>query len=63
MNIPPENSYALLEHLKIEEGFRSFPYLCTAKKMTIGFGRNIEDVGVTEAEAEIRRGDAQLDAT
>lgn len=53
MNIPPENSYALLEHLKIEEGFRSFPYLCTAKKMTIGYGRNIEDVGVSEEEAEI----------
>lgn len=67
MNLPPENSYALLEHLKIEEGFRSFPYLCTAKKLTIGYGRNIEDVGITEEEGEqlltndILRASKQLD--
>lgn len=33
------------------EGFRSKPYECPAGKLTIGYGRNIEDVGITEAEA------------
>lgn len=35
------------------EGFRSKPYLCTADKLTIGYGRNIEDVGISEEEALI----------
>ncbi len=34
-----------------DEGFRQFPYLCTAEKMTIGIGRNLDDVGITEKEA------------
>jgi lysozyme len=41
----------LLEHVKDAEGFRSFPYRCSADKLTIGYGRNLEDNGITEGEA------------
>ncbi len=33
------------------EGLRLKPYTCTAGKMTIGVGRNLDDNGITEAEA------------
>lgn len=39
--------------VKKHEGFRAKPYKCTAGKITIGYGRNIEDNGVTEKEAEL----------
>lgn len=45
--------------LKIEaqimkhEGFRCFAYKCTAGKLTIGYGRNLEDRGITQDEARI----------
>lgn len=41
------------ELTKSFEGFRSKPYRCSAGKLTIGYGRNIEDVGITEEEASI----------
>lgn len=34
-----------------DEGERLKPYLCTAKKLTIGYGRNLSDNGITKAEA------------
>ncbi len=37
--------------LKREEGFRPTPYLCSQGKQTIGYGRNLEDRGITEPEA------------
>ncbi len=33
------------------EGLRLKPYTCTAGKTTIGVGRNLDDNGITEAEA------------
>ena len=42
----------LLEMLKRHEGFKQFPYLCTAGKLTVGYGRNFDDVGLSEYEAE-----------
>jgi lysozyme len=42
----------LIEQLKRHEGFKAKPYLCTAGKITIGYGRNLDDVGVSKAEAE-----------
>ena len=33
------------------EGLRLKPYRCTAGKLTIGFGRNLDDNGISEAEA------------
>jgi len=35
------------------EGLRLKPYRCPAGKLTIGVGRNIEDRGITEAEAMV----------
>ncbi len=35
-----------------DEGVRLKPYRCTAGKLTIGVGRNLDDVGITEAEAQ-----------
>nr|WP_321399348.1 glycoside hydrolase family protein [uncultured Desulfobacter sp.] len=34
-----------------DEGLRLKPYKCTAGKLTIGVGRNIEDKGISEKEA------------
>lgn len=34
-----------------DEGLRLKPYHCTAGKLTIGVGRNIEDIGITKEEA------------
>ena len=33
------------------EGLKLKPYLCTAGKLTIGVGRNIQDRGITYQEA------------
>lgn len=41
-----------LEELKKEEGFSGKVYKCPAGKNTIGFGRNLDDVGITKEEAE-----------
>lgn len=42
----------LIEQLKRHEGLRLKPYRCTAGKLTIGIGRNLDDNGISEAEAE-----------
>lgn len=42
----------VVELLKRHEGFSRTPYRCTAGKMTIGYGRNLESQGISEAEAE-----------
>lgn len=44
---PTEFESMLIRH----EGLKLFPYECTAGKLTIGVGRNIEDMGITEDEA------------
>lgn len=38
---------------KTFEGLRLCPYKCTAGKLTIGYGRNLEDVGISQAEADM----------
>ena len=55
----------LLADLKRDEGFRSKPYMdccgqywrecrCDVKgRLTIGYGRNLDDVGLTQLEAEV----------
>ena len=56
----------LREDLIADEGIRLKPYLCPAGKTTIGVGRNLDDVGSTEAEAmtllddDISRVNAQI---
>ena len=37
--------------LVLHEGLRLKPYKCTAGKVTIGVGRNLDDKGITQAEA------------
>lgn len=44
---------SLIEQLKRHEGLRLKPYKCTADKLTIGYGRNLEDKGISESEAEL----------
>ena len=34
------------------EGLRLKPYRCSAGKLSIGFGRNLDDVGISQHEAE-----------
>lgn len=40
------------ELLKKHEGFSQYPYRCPSGKLTIGYGRNLEDCGITQEEAE-----------
>ena len=47
MDLHDEIKAKLMKH----EGLRLKPYQCTAGKWTIGVGRNIQDRGITEAEA------------
>jgi lysozyme len=42
---------ALMQELVRDEAVRLKPYRCTAGKLTIGVGRNIDDRGITNAEA------------
>jgi lysozyme len=35
------------------EGIRYKPYKCSAGKTTIGYGRNLDDVGISQAEADM----------
>ena len=42
----------IIADLKRDEGLRLKPYRDTVGKWTIGIGRNLDDVGVSEAEAE-----------
>ncbi len=43
---------SLVEQVKRHEGLRLKPYICPAGKLTIGYGRNLDDNGITEKEAE-----------
>jgi lysozyme len=44
-----------------DEGLRLAPYRDTVGKLTIGVGRNLDDVGISEAEARMML-DADIDA-
>jgi lysozyme len=41
----------LKSDLELDEGLRLHPYEDTVGKLTIGIGRNLDDVGISEAEA------------
>ena len=43
----------LKERIMQHEGLRLKPYRCTAGKLTIGYGRNLDDVGISKEEAEL----------
>jgi len=38
------------QQLELHEGFRQRTYRCTAGKLSIGIGRNLDDVGIRPAE-------------
>lgn len=42
---------AMTRQLRLHEGERLKPYRCTAGKLTIGVGRNLEDRGITAQES------------
>lgn len=44
---------ALRDWIKLHEGVRLKPYLDTVGKLTIGVGRNLDDLGITLSEAEL----------
>jgi lysozyme len=48
MRIDPQ----LVADLKRDEGVRLKPYRDTVGKLTIGIGRNLDDVGISQGEAE-----------
>lgn len=41
----------IVELLERQEGFRQFAYRDTVGKITVGIGRNLEDKGISKAEA------------
>jgi len=41
------------EQLVRHEGLRLKPYRCTAGRLTIGIGRNLDDCGITQSEAYV----------
>ena len=44
---------ALVRQIELHEGTRLKPYRCTAGKLTIGVGRNLEDRGISLSEARM----------
>ena len=41
------------KQLVIDEGRKKFPYHCSAGKLTVGVGRNLEDRGLREDEIDL----------
>jgi lysozyme len=62
----PAVRHALTERLKLDEALRLKPYRDSVGKLTIGYGRNLDDVGITPEESrillenDIRRAEADL---
>lgn len=48
----PELRSEIKRQLTHDEGKRLKPYVCSAGKLTIGIGRNLEDVGISEATVD-----------
>jgi lysozyme len=46
----------LIDQLVLHEGLRLKPYLCTAGFQTVGVGRNLDALGISEEEAFILLG-------
>jgi lysozyme len=57
----PFDRAALIRQIRLHEGERLKPYRCTAGKLTIGVGRNLDDRGITREEsAMLLDGDIRL---
>jgi lysozyme len=46
------NRSEMMAWLKKCEGYNQYPYLDITKKVTIGHGRNLDDVGISKDEAD-----------
>jgi len=46
------NNDRLVKQLVVHEGLKLEPYKCTSNKLTIGVGRNLDDLGISKDEAE-----------
>jgi lysozyme len=63
------NRDALVDRLKVHEGLELKPYRDTVGKLTIGIGRNLDDVGISADEArqlclnDVIKVEQQLDAS
>lgn len=55
MNGGPIDLAKMEQQLLLHEGLRLTPYRCTANKLTIGVGYNLDDRGLAELEAAIGR--------
>ncbi len=47
-----QDFYVLRDQLKRDEGLRLWPYADTRGKISIGYGRNLTDNGITQLEAD-----------
>ena len=47
------NKEKLIAWIKYNEGYDNMPYVCTAGKLTIGYGRNLQDNGISLDEADL----------
>ena len=47
----PDDIAVLRQMIKADEGLRLFPYTDTAGRLSIGYGRNLTDVGISQLEA------------
>ncbi len=57
----PFDRAALIRQIRLHEGERLKPYRCTAGKLTIGVGRNLDDRGISREEsAMLLDGDIRL---
>jgi lysozyme len=57
----PFDRSALIRQIRLHEGERLKPYRCTAGKLTIGVGRNLDDRGISREEsAMLLDGDIRL---
>lgn len=45
------NKEKLIKQLQKHEGLRLKPYRCSVGKLSIGYGRNLDDVGIDKPEA------------
>lgn len=50
-NEKDEAKNEFIKRVTLHEGLRLKPYRCTAGKLSIGIGRNLDDVGISEDEA------------
>lgn len=48
----PDTVAALRQQIKRDEGLRLQPYIDTVGKVSIGYGRNLSDNGITQSEAD-----------